>query len=38
MMAEQKDDPQVDFETILAVSPEYIIKDGEIEKPAMGQE
>lgn len=35
MIAEQKDDPQVDFETILAMSPEYIVKDGEIKKPAM---
>ena len=38
MIAEQKDDPQVDFETVLAKSPEYIVKDGEIKKPAMGQE
>lgn len=38
MIAEQKDDPQVDFETILAMSPEYIVKDGEIKKPATDQE
>ena len=38
IIEERNDGAQIDFETILAMSPEKIVKDGENMKPAKDQE